>query len=60
MFTWELARHSIGEELVLYPLFEKTLSDGVQMANKSLGKMKSTTYLHMLITVLIGHLHTIG
>jgi hypothetical protein len=34
MFTWELARHSIGEELVLYPLFEKTLSDGVQMANK--------------------------
>ena len=34
MFTWELARHSIGEELVIYPLFEKTLSDGVQMANK--------------------------
>ncbi|KAJ6187019.1 hypothetical protein N7519_001927 [Penicillium mononematosum] len=34
MFIWALARHSIGEELVLYPLFEKTLSDGVQMANK--------------------------
>ncbi|CAG8014446.1 unnamed protein product [Penicillium nalgiovense] len=34
MFTWELARHSIGEELVIYPLFEKTLSDGVKMANK--------------------------
>ncbi|KXG53756.1 uncharacterized protein PGRI_008060 [Penicillium griseofulvum] len=34
LFTWELARHSIGEELVIYPLFEKMLSDGVQMANK--------------------------
>ncbi|KAJ5373906.1 hypothetical protein N7517_005912 [Penicillium concentricum] len=34
LFTWELARHSIGEELVVYPLFEKMLSDGVQMANK--------------------------
>ncbi|CAG8898311.1 unnamed protein product [Penicillium egyptiacum] len=34
MFTWELARHSIGEELVIYPLFEKMFSDGVQMANK--------------------------
>ncbi|KAJ5503314.1 hypothetical protein N7463_006188 [Penicillium fimorum] len=33
LFTWELARHSIGEELVVYPLFEKTLSNGVQMAN---------------------------
>ncbi|KAJ5824206.1 hypothetical protein N7447_006546 [Penicillium robsamsonii] len=33
LFTWELARHSIGEELVVYPLFEKMLSDGVQMAN---------------------------
>lgn len=34
LFTWELARHSIGEELVVYPLFEKLLSDGVAMANK--------------------------
>ena len=24
-FTWELARHSIGEELVVYPAFEKYL-----------------------------------
>jgi hypothetical protein len=22
-FTWELARHSVGEELVIYPAFEK-------------------------------------
>ena len=32
-FTWELARHSIGEELVVYPAFEKYLGDkGVKMA----------------------------
>ncbi|KAJ5982765.1 hypothetical protein N7451_012865 [Penicillium sp. IBT 35674x] len=33
-FTWELARHSIGEELVVYPQFEKKLSDGQNMADK--------------------------
>ncbi|KFY96246.1 hypothetical protein V498_02785 [Pseudogymnoascus sp. VKM F-4517 (FW-2822)] len=34
-FTWELARHSIGEELVVYPAFEKVLGDqGKQMADK--------------------------
>ncbi|KAJ5243842.1 hypothetical protein N7489_003938 [Penicillium chrysogenum] len=34
LFTWELARHSIGEELVVYPAFEKHLSGGADMANK--------------------------
>jgi hemerythrin superfamily protein len=34
LFTWELARHAIGEELVLYPVFEKHLAGGVDMANK--------------------------
>jgi hemerythrin superfamily protein len=24
-FTWELARHSVGEELIVYPAFEKHL-----------------------------------
>src|SRR5260221_14496289 len=34
-FTWELARHSIAEELVVYPAMEKNLGEkGVQMANK--------------------------
>jgi hypothetical protein len=33
-FTWELARHSIGEELVVYPQFEKNLPDGHAMADK--------------------------
>lgn len=33
-FTWELARHSIGEELVVYPAFERLLADGKSMADK--------------------------
>jgi hemerythrin superfamily protein len=33
-FTWELARHSIGEELVVYPSIEKTLPNGVALAEK--------------------------
>lgn len=33
-FTWELARHSIGEELVVYPAFEKHVPDGRDLANK--------------------------
>ncbi|KAL4924606.1 hemerythrin domain-containing protein [Aspergillus undulatus] len=33
-FVWELARHSIGEELVVYPQFEKQLPDGRAMADK--------------------------
>jgi len=34
-FTWELARHSIAEELVVYPAFEKFLGgEGKQMADK--------------------------
>ncbi|KAI1298005.1 hemerythrin HHE cation binding domain-containing protein [Xylaria venustula] len=32
-FTWELARHSVGEELVVYPAFEKYLgAKGKEMA----------------------------
>ncbi|KAI9011303.1 HHE domain-containing protein [Gaertneriomyces semiglobifer] len=34
-FQWEVARHSIGEELVLYPAFEKFLgANGKAMADK--------------------------
>ncbi|WEW57326.1 hypothetical protein PRK78_002791 [Emydomyces testavorans] len=33
-FTWELARHSIGEELVVYPAFEKHISNGKELADK--------------------------
>jgi hemerythrin superfamily protein len=32
-FVWELARHSIGEELIVYPAFEKYMGDeGKRMA----------------------------
>ncbi|KZF22966.1 hypothetical protein L228DRAFT_238856 [Xylona heveae TC161] len=35
LFTWELARHSIGEELVIYPALEKYLGDkGKQLADR--------------------------
>ncbi|KAI3321954.1 HHE domain protein [Xylariaceae sp. AK1471] len=33
-FTWELARHAIGEELVVYPAFEKLLPNGKELADK--------------------------
>jgi hemerythrin superfamily protein len=34
-FTWELARHSIGEELIVYPAFEKYLGvKGQELADK--------------------------
>jgi hemerythrin superfamily protein len=34
-FTWELARHSIAEELIVYPAFEKYLGhEGKSMADK--------------------------
>jgi hemerythrin superfamily protein len=33
-FTWELARHSIAEELIVYPAFEKYLGqEGKAMAD---------------------------
>jgi hemerythrin-like domain-containing protein len=38
-FTWELARHSIGEELIVYPAMEKHLgAEGKQMADKDRGE----------------------
>ena len=35
-FVWELARHPIAEEIVVYPAFEKHIPDGVgvRMAEK--------------------------
>lgn len=33
-FTWELARHSIGEELVVYPAMENYVDGGKDMAQK--------------------------
>lgn len=33
-FIWELARHSVGEELVVYPAIQKYLRDGKVRADK--------------------------
>lgn len=33
-FTWDLARHSISEELVVYPALEANLRDGTETAEK--------------------------
>lgn len=34
-FVWELARHSVGEELVIYPAMEKYMGDkGKQLADE--------------------------
>jgi hemerythrin superfamily protein len=43
-FTWELARHSIGEELVVYPAFEKLLPNGKEMADKDRREHLSVIY----------------
>ncbi|EHL00325.1 hypothetical protein GLAREA_03270 [Glarea lozoyensis ATCC 20868] len=41
-FTWELARHSIGEELVVYPAFQKHLGgQGNLMAEKDRAEHQS-------------------
>jgi len=33
-FVWELARHSIAEEIIVYPAMEKYLPGGKAMADK--------------------------
>jgi hemerythrin superfamily protein len=33
-FVWELARHSIAEEIVVYPAMEKHIPNGKDMAEK--------------------------
>jgi hemerythrin superfamily protein len=33
-FTWELARHSIGEEIVVYPALERYVTGGKDMAEE--------------------------
>lgn len=33
-FTWELARHSVAEELIVYPAMEEYMDDGKARADK--------------------------
>lgn len=34
LFTWELARHSVGEELIVYPALEKYVDGGKALADR--------------------------
>jgi hemerythrin superfamily protein len=46
-FTWELARHSIAEELVVYPALEKHLGEkGRSMAEKDRAEHQSVRCLN--------------
>lgn len=48
-FTWELARHSIGEELVVYPQFEKLLSLGKEMADHDRQEHLKVSTIHVIV-----------
>lgn len=50
-FTWELARHAIGEELVVYPAFEKYISDGAALAKKDRAQHQEVRYCSSLSTI---------
>ena len=53
-FVWELARHSLGEEIVVYPLFEEKLAGGREMAQKDREEhQKVGIFLPKLFTYLI-------
>jgi hemerythrin superfamily protein len=34
LFVWQLARHAVGEELVVYPAVEKNVEGGKALAEK--------------------------
>jgi hemerythrin superfamily protein len=58
-FTWELARHSLGEELVVYPVFEKALPDGRAMADND-RKQHNSVSSHLPSEALVVSLTELG
>lgn len=49
-FVWELARHSIAEELVVYPAMEKNIAPGgKQMADKDRQEHQTVLTFSLLI-----------
>jgi hypothetical protein len=44
-FTWELARHSIGEEIIVYPAMEKHVPNGKEMAEKDRQEHRAVCFL---------------
>ncbi|KAK0736572.1 hypothetical protein B0T21DRAFT_367194 [Apiosordaria backusii] len=54
-FVWELARHSIAEELVVYPAMEKHIPDGLKLAEKDRSEHQTvnfSTVIFLMIDVL--------
>lgn len=49
-FTWELARHSVAEELVTYPAFEKNLgAHGKAMAEKDRAEHQAVSLIALVL-----------
>lgn len=55
-FIWELARHSIAEEIIVYPAFEKFVPNGLVMAEKDRAEHQRVRF-HPISTVHISHVH---
>lgn len=54
-FTWELARHSIGEELVVYPAFEQHIKGGKAMADKDRGEHQVVCFYTSFSSITQGY-----
>lgn len=52
-FVWELARHSVGEELVMYPCMKKVLKDGDSIVEKDLREHQEVIVLALLLDVFV-------
>lgn len=50
LFTWELTRHSIGEEIVIYPALKKYVQEGNILADKDRDEHQSVR-LHPFLCV---------
>jgi hemerythrin-like domain-containing protein len=55
-FTWELARHSVAEELVVYPAMEKFMGDeGKQKVEKDRNEHHSVRPAAKAVEIRIGN-----
>ena len=48
---WEVARHAVGEEIVVYPLMEKNLgSEGKKLADHDRDEHQVSVYLYRFLS----------
>lgn len=52
-FTWELARHSVGEELIMYPRMREVLKDGDALVEKDLREHQEVNMLSDLFLFFV-------